>query len=89
MVRKYPPKQREPPAANPCRRLLFTILQLMNKEETLAALARVEETLTHTINDCNMALDGTWDRGDYGFEATRDNNEFALELVKKLIASLA
>lgn len=43
----------------------------------------------HTVNDCNMALDGTWDRGDYGFEATRENNENGLEKVREIIKSLA
>ncbi len=41
------------------------------------------ELLNHLKKDCEMALDGTWDRSDDGFEASLKNVERIITLIKQ------
>lgn len=36
------------------------------------SIQKLVETLSTVREDCRMALDDEWDRGDEGFEATKD-----------------
>lgn len=38
----------------------------------IETIRKLRSQLQTVVKDCNMALDGTWDRGDHGFEATRE-----------------
>ena len=52
--------------------------EVIVKSDYCEAVKKAVKALKHVSRDCQMALGGTWDRGDDGFEATRDSVDDAL-----------